>query len=261
VFRLLRARDVASLPNPSHILDYLDLCIVVPLQSWPLRRRVITTASQPQPFIFDSQDNVFRDATRDPTNPDLVHIFMPLIVAERDDDPTAGPVLNLIYPNPRLYWQLPTDSELVLATIVVRGFNTQDVCDEIEVIDEIAIRLRQRAAHIRRALRERRERRERRRGGACRSGRAAGGAAGGVRSARGGADNLGSAPRESQSKKARRKQPLLKFLSAEVEEASDGSREQLFGLDLHPPLMILINSLPAKGLWCPPRNVGRCVNL
>ena len=100
MFHLLRTRDVADLPDPSQILDYLDLYVVVPLQSEALRRRVIGTLAQPQPFIFDSEDNVFRDGTGDPTNPNLVHIFMPFYVAERDDNPTPGPVLDLLSPNP-----------------------------------------------------------------------------------------------------------------------------------------------------------------
>jgi hypothetical protein len=119
VFHLLREGDVADLPDPSQILDYLDLYVVVPLRSEPLQRRIILTGAQPRPFFFDSEDNIFREATGDPTNPNVVHIFQPFFVAERDDDPTHGPGLRLLSPDPRLYWQLDVSTLKMFVTNLI----------------------------------------------------------------------------------------------------------------------------------------------
>jgi len=182
---------------------------------------------------------------------------MPVHIAERDDDPADGPTLRLLSPNPGLYWQLPIETEIVLAMIIVRRFNTADVCDEIDLIEEIRTSLQRRATAVRRSRRgghagagggggaasgtggcgrgrgrgARAGGRGRGRGAGAdgghrdRSGRSGAGAGGRALRVHGGAGDLKSTPREPQHKKACRK-PSVKFLTREVEDASDRSREQ-----------------------------------
>ena len=239
MFRLLLTRDIDELPDPLQILDYLDLYVVVPLYANALHNRAIATLAQPQPFIFDSEDNIFCDGTEDPTNPNLVHIFQPSVNAERDDVPTFDRLLNLLSPDPRLYWQLSTDTEIVLAMVILQIFDTHDVCDEIGLIEQIGINLHQRAIHFRNNGGGRDGAAGRGgtgggvgTGGGARRGRSGAGGArhscgGGIAAASGaggcGVDSLKPTPIEPQRKKARRKQHLaLRSLS----EASDQSCEQ-----------------------------------
>jgi len=141
-----------------------------------------------------------------------------------------------------LYWQLLIETEIVLARIIVQHFDTADVCDEIDLIEEIRTSLQRRATAVRRSHRGGHAGAGGGGGGGYGCGCSCGAGAGGGRCGcsgagaggcalhvHGEAGDLESTPREPQHKKAHRK-PSLKFLTKEVEDASDQSCVQCLDL-------------------------------
>lgn len=232
MFDLLRARDLADLPDRSDILTYLDLYTLVALQFEPLAEQVLATYARPQRFIFEVDE--FYETRAPLTDPNVVQIFSPVNIADRYPVPKRGPMIYLSHPDPRLYWQLPLNTEILLAMVINRLSETIDDYEELRLVERIHMHLLNRAAG-------------RGRGGHHGS-RGTGGCGRSV------ADRDEADGRESRPKELRRKKPCRE------DSLDNQSCEQCLDW-ISSPVTISNNSLVSKTLWGPSRTMGHCINI